>query len=126
MSLNDRIGNASNRYQGDFKKVLCVCSGGLLRSPTIAWVLGQIPYEFNTRAAGTNLEYGLILVDDPLLFWADEIVCAEDSHEKELRRRFDMDYLGKPIFSLNIPDRFPYRDPVLVKLIEERVAEIWR
>lgn len=119
-----RIGNASNRYQGNFKKVLCVCSGGLLRSPTIAWVLSQPPYEFNTRAAGTSEEYALVLVEDPLLVWADEIVCADDEHRVQLVKRFDITRVG-PVHVLHIPDYFPYRDETLVQMVQERVAEVW-
>ena len=42
----------SNPYQGDYHKVLCVCSAGCLRSPTAAVVLAQEPFNFNTRSAG--------------------------------------------------------------------------
>ena len=52
MSLMNRLGNSKNPYQGDFKKVLCVCSAGLLRSPTAAWVLSNAPFNFNTREIG--------------------------------------------------------------------------
>lgn len=36
---------ARNSYQGDYRKVLCVCAGGRLRSPTAAVVLSQAPYQ---------------------------------------------------------------------------------
>jgi predicted protein tyrosine phosphatase len=32
--LMNRLGNCKNYHQGKFKRVLCVCSAGLLRSPT--------------------------------------------------------------------------------------------
>ena len=72
----ERIGNASNQYQGKYKRVLAVCSGGLLRSPTIAHTLAGDPYNYNTRSVGTNIDYALNLIDQVLLEWADEIVCA--------------------------------------------------
>ena len=50
MSMN-RMWNVSNPWQGDAKRVLCVCSAGLLRSPTAAKVLYD-EYGYNTRAAG--------------------------------------------------------------------------
>lgn len=31
MSLMNRLGNADNPYQDRYKRVLCVCSAGLLR-----------------------------------------------------------------------------------------------
>jgi predicted protein tyrosine phosphatase len=111
----NRIANASNQFQGKTKRVLCVCSAGLLRSPTTAVVLSQAPYNFNTRAAGLEKEFALIPVDDVLIAWADEIVCmtAEQGH-KMAKKAHD-----KTILVLNIPDSFPYRDPELMKLIAE-------
>lgn len=42
--INNRKHMMKHPSQGDFKKVLCVCSGGLLRSPTVAWVLSNPPF----------------------------------------------------------------------------------
>ena len=67
MSLMNRLANTHNHYQGDAKRVLCVCSAGLLRSPTAAFVLSQEPFGFNTRAAGIAEDFALIVVDDVLL-----------------------------------------------------------
>jgi predicted protein tyrosine phosphatase len=108
----NRIANCANRFQGKTKKVLCVCSAGLLRSPTAAVVLSQEPFNFNTRAAGLTKEFALIVVDTVLLEWADEIVCMEPEQAATLRRMTE-----KPIFCLNIPDKFAYRDPKLVDMI---------
>ena len=47
MSKMNRLANTQNKYQGKYKKVLCVCSAGLLRSPTAALVLSQEPFNFN-------------------------------------------------------------------------------
>jgi predicted protein tyrosine phosphatase len=77
----NRLGNCGNRFQGGRNRVLCVCSAGMLRSPTIAWVLSNEPYGFNTRAAGISDEYALIPVDEVLLSWADEIVCVAAKEE---------------------------------------------
>src|SRR5882762_5622988 len=124
MSYN-RLATAKNPYQGDTKKVLCVCSAGLLRSPTTAVILSQEPYNFNTRAAGITTEYALIPVDDALLYWADEIVCMSQEHRQQvevlLKKLFDgaVDEYP-PIIVLDIPDSFRYRDPELVKLIKKR------
>lgn len=116
-----RIGNLSNRYQGTAKKVLCVCSGGLLRSPTAAVILAGEPYNHNTRSCGTS-EYALIKLDRILLSWADEVVVMEKEHESSVRLMSSAigTLFRANIFCLNIPDKFPYRDPELVKLIKER------
>lgn len=120
MSLMNRLGNCSNPYQGTNKRVLCVCSAGLLRSPTAAFVLSQEPYNYNTRAAGITEEYALIVVDDVLLEWADEIVCMNVGQQKELMSKLKEMQLKKPVLNLDIPDSFAYRDPKLIKLIKEK------
>ena len=112
--MMNRLANCMNEYQGRTRRVLCVCSAGLLRSPTAAVVLSQEPYNFNTRAAGLNLEYALIPVDEVLIKWADEIVVME----KKMLGRFEK--CLKPVIVLDIEDCFAYRDPQLVQLIKEK------
>lgn len=106
---------AMNSLQGDWPRVLCVCSAGLLRSPTLAWVLSNEPYNCNTRAAGSHPEYGLVVVDQVLLNWARVIVFANpENYERVKERKLEM---AGDVFVLNVPDRFPYRDPKLVEYI---------
>jgi predicted protein tyrosine phosphatase len=115
-----RIGNCSNKHQGKYKKVLAVCSAGLLRSPTIAWVLSQKPYEYNCRASGTESDYALIKLDDVLLEWADEVVCADSLHYITVKDRLKELGIEKPILNMELPDVYQYRHPKLVKLIEKK------
>lgn len=122
MSFN-RLYNTKNPAQGMQKRVLCLCSAGLLRSPTVAWVLSNAPYDYNTRAAGVNLEYALIPVDQYLITWADEIVCVEP----EIRDQFveygvreSIDLTGKPVVVLSIPDMYERRSAKLVAMIEKQ------
>jgi len=112
------MANAKNEYQTGVKKVLCICSAGLLRSPTMAVVLSQPPYNYNTRAAGVSTEYALIPVDDVLIHWADEIVCVEERIKDALVADFDVD--NTSIKVLNIPDNYEYRNPELIELIKEQ------
>ena len=114
--LMNRLANSSNRYQGEYKRVLCACSAGLLRSPTAALVLSQEPYNFNTRAAGLDEAFALIPVDRVLIEWADEIVVFETKQAKQIRAMLEDE---KPIVVLGIPDNFRYRDPELIQLIRE-------
>ena len=123
MSTMNRLANSGNRYQGDSKKVLCVCSAGLLRSPTIAWVLGNLPYQWNTRAAGYNSEYALIIVDDVLVTWADEIICADQTAANHLLKKWEESLPHVRVF--DIPDDYGYKHPDLIKLIEEKAKENW-
>lgn len=109
----NRLANCGNPYQGKAKRVLCVCSAGLLRSPTAAVILSQAPYNFNTRAAGLSEDFALIYADDALLMWADEIVCMTRDQQKTLKKR-----TKKKIICLNINDDYPYMDEKLIDLIK--------
>lgn len=120
--LMNRIHNSTNPCQGEFKKVLCVCSAGLLRSPTAAWVLSNPPFNFNTRAAGATDAFALVQVDDVLLSWADEIVCMEQDHVDLIKAKFasGIKIKEKPIICLHIEDSYYYRQEELKWLIAEK------
>lgn len=113
----NRLANVNNRYQGGYKKVLCVCSAGLLRSPTTAYVLSLDPYNYNTRSAGITEEYALIPIDEVLVAWADEIICMSKDQVQSIHEKFKPNFLCK-VISLDIPDEFEYRDPDLIQLIK--------
>lgn len=113
----------SNSYQGDYKRVLTVCSANMLRSPTIAMVLSMPPYDYNTRSAGIH-SFALIPVTEELLFWADEIVCADTEHALTIRDKLMELNLDKPIVNLRIPDNYEYRNPELIMMIRRRYDEI--
>lgn len=118
MSEMNRKYNSSNPAQGKYKRVLAVCSAGLLRSPTLAWLLSNEPYNFNTRAAGLDVGHALIPVDDVLLEWADEIICMDEYQQKVLKER-----TTKPVINLRIGDNFEYRDKGLVTMMRMRYNE---
>lgn len=118
----NRLENVRNRYQTSAKKVLCLCSAGLLRSPTAANVLHQ-EYGYNTRAAGVAREYALIPVDEVLLSWADEIVCVNDEVLDELTLRHNLEKYNAMVTTLDIPDRFEWNDPELKRIIKEQYVE---
>lgn len=127
MTFMNRMGNAGNIYQTTAKRVLCLCSAGLLRSPTAANVLHQ-DYGHNTRAAGVTKEYALIFADRVLIEWADQIVCVEQSVHDQLARLYHDDDLalakiGKNSVILNIPDMYPWNDARLRDAIREQYAE---
>lgn len=113
--MNNRKHNCKNIYQGDYKRVLCVCSAGLLRSPTAALVLSREPFNFNTRSVGLVTDFALIPLDNVLLEWADEIVCMDSAQAANLCR-----LTTKPVHNLNIDDNYPYRDAKLIALIAAR------
>lgn len=122
LAANGLPRNLHNENQGPYKRVLCVCLGGLLRSATLAWMLSQPPYRCNTRSAGINPEFSLIDVTPKLLEWADEIICFE--HEQAQRLSLMCDKQGlidKPITCLDIGDWYQYRDS---KLIDEIIVKL--
>lgn len=122
--LGDRLQNCHNAYQDNYKKILCVCSAGLLRSPTAALVLSQPPFDFNTRCAGIISRWALIKVDAVLVEWCDEIVCMTHEHHRILEKKLIQLGINRPIICLDIPDEFKYRDPELMKQIAEKYAEL--
>ena len=124
MGIGNRICVATNVAQAasEYPKVLCVCAGGCLRSPTAAVVLSAPPFNFNTRAVGVDRDWALIPLDQVLCDWADEIVCMSARHAAELRAQFRV-FENKRITILDIPDDYGYRDPVLIRMIEGRYRE---
>lgn len=119
MSMQElnRKHNSKNPHQGPYSKVLCVCSAGLLRSPTAALVLSQEPFNFNTRAAGLTPDFALVRVDDVLLHWADLVVCMELEQFETLQGKHPA------IVCLEIEDSFAYRDENLIALIKSKFIE---
>lgn len=122
-SLN-QLANVGNRFQGDAPRVLCVCSAGLLRSPTIASVLHK-EWGCNVRAAGCSEEYALIPVSRALIAWAKLIVCADREHEEYIRSELNNDVHQTPfICNLSLPDEYEYNDPELYAIIKQRLQEL--
>lgn len=114
---------AQNQYQGAFPRVLCVCSAGLLRSPTLAWVLSNPPYNCNTRAAGSTPVYALVPVDQVLLNWAHIVVFVNPENHEEILARRPRLILPKRVFVLNVPDRFAFRDSGLIEAIHGELVQ---
>ena len=115
----NRKHNSTNPYQGDRWKILCVCSAGLLRSPTVAAILAQEPYNCNTRAVGIEESYALIPLDDVLLNWADQVVVMDGMMKMRIE---ELGFDGN-IVNFDIPDMFEYMQPELVELVKEQADE---
>jgi len=112
--MNNRLHNCTNPHQGKAKRVLCVCSAGLLRSPTAANVLHR-EFGYNTRACGISEEYALIPVDHVLLFWADEIVVMEAWMKDALPKEYE-----GIVHVLGIRDSYGFMNEELQKEILEK------
>jgi predicted protein tyrosine phosphatase len=110
--------NCKNPYQGKYKRVLTICSAGLLRSPTIAWYIQSVS-DYNCRAAGMH-DYALVHVDDVLVEWADLIICTDEDKYITLMNQYEDRIGDKPVLNFNIPDIYEYKNPDLIKIIEEQ------
>jgi predicted protein tyrosine phosphatase len=127
---HNQLANIRNPYQGEYKRVLFVCSAGLLRSATAAHTFSAAPYNWNTRTAGVSVEYALNPVTEALLTWADKVYCMEWEHHTDLKRIFGeifddlLESRGENFIEvLQIPDVFPYRAPMLVEKLIKAVGD---
>ncbi len=119
LMLNGLPQNLHNPYQGPQPRVLCVCTGGILRSATAAQLLTGGVYNCNTRACGIRADLSLVPISPRLIEWADEIACFETWHLEFLRSMTD-----KPIYCLGIDDGYARNDPDLIDLIELRLTQV--
>lgn len=103
-----------NVYQGKDKKVLFVCSAGILRSATGARIYAK---KYNTRCAGSE-DYALIPLLTDLIVWADEIVFVNKENYDSACKR--VDFTGKEVKVLNIPDKYPHMDKRLIASFEKQ------
>lgn len=106
--------------EGAHKKVLCVCSMGLLRSPTLAWILSNPPYNYNTRSAGTD-PLALIPLTTGLIDWAEEVYCMNSRQELSVRGLAEKKIR---IYNLCVPDLYCYRAEGLVALLQDRLGAV--
>jgi len=128
----NRFGNATNPHQNNhIPRVLCVCSAGLLRSPTAAWILSNPPFNYNTRAVGVSEDFALIPLDAVHIHWADEIVVMS-ANQADVVKQMEADSNAKlgrraetPVHILNVPDMFAYRDPELIKILDAELRRVF-
>jgi predicted protein tyrosine phosphatase len=105
-----RHGVVANPYQGPDKKVLFVCSMGILRSATGARMYA---HKYNTRSAGTWGD-ALIPLTPLLIAWANEIVFVNRENYRTAEAEFGEEaFLVTPTKILNIPDSHPHMAPEL-------------
>ena len=116
-----RDGVVRNPYQGDDKKVLFVCSMGILRSATGARLYAN---KYNTRSAGSWGD-ALIPLTPLLIAWAEEIVFVNEENYKNAVNEFGEDVFKEtPTKVLNIPDQFPHMHYKLVEAFNDQYEPI--
>lgn len=109
-------GVLKNQYQGEDKRVVFVCSAGILRSATGARLYA---HKYNTRCAGTE-DYALIPLTENLLLWADEVVFVNWYNHQRATQVFDLDEYDCKVRCLNIEDDYDHMEDSLVQLFIEQ------
>jgi len=100
-------------------RFLFVCSQNKLRSPTAEQVFASWP-GIEVSSAGTNRDAENPLTDE-LVEWADTIFVMERTHLNKVRGTYRRVLGSTRIVCLDIPDRFAFMDPTLVRLLRVKM-----
>lgn len=111
-----RLGVVQNPYQGKDKRVLFVCSMGLLRSATGARIYAD---KFNTRSVG-SWDDALIPITENLILWADEVVFVNKKNYIGVVKKFGDEELAGKTVVLDIPDQWPHMHPKLIEAFDQQ------
>jgi predicted protein tyrosine phosphatase len=76
---------------------------------------------YEVLSAGTSPNAKTIISAD-LVEWADLIFAMEGVHRRRLNLRFGSSLRATRIVVLEIPDKYSYMDPTLIKLLQEEVS----
>ena len=101
--------------------VLFVCDQNRLRSRT-AQAIFDADSRLEVMSAGVR-RGAVVEITRELLEWADLVFVMARSQRNVIRKRFADIYERKQIVCLYIPDEFDFMDPVLVRLLTERVTQ---
>ncbi|WP_111979791.1 low molecular weight protein tyrosine phosphatase family protein [Algibacillus agarilyticus] len=101
-------------------KLLFVCSENRLRSPTGEEVFSQ--YDgIDAIGCGTNKDAATTVSGD-LIEWADIVFVMEKSHRNKVMKKFKDLLKNKKFVCLAIPDNYERMDPMLIKIMEDKVS----
>ncbi|OWJ68686.1 low molecular weight protein tyrosine phosphatase family protein [Inquilinus limosus] len=106
------------------KRVLFVCGRNLRRSPTAEAIFADAPGA-ETASAGLNPDAEEPLTVE-LVEWADLIFVMETAQRAKLSARFRGSLKRARVICLDIPDRFEFMDPELVRLLRAKVTPLLR
>ena len=106
------------------RHVLFICSRNQLRSPTAEQVFCNWP-GIEVASAGLD-KSSREQVTPELLEWADLIFVMERAHRNKLSKKFGAHLKSKRIICLDIPDRFEYMNPELIRLLEAKVGPFFQ
>ncbi len=101
------------------RRVLFLCGRNRLRSPTAEHVFSA---QAGIEAMSAGLDNDADVACTPeLLEWADIVFVMERSHRKKLASRFKRHLKNARVVCLDIPDRYGFMQPELVRLLHARV-----
>jgi predicted protein tyrosine phosphatase len=124
-STRNQMYNALNDAQGSTKRVLTVCSAGLLRSATLQNLLIR-EYGYNVRNCGTVQSYALIMISEALCVWADEIVFVNQENYDMVKNDIINMGMEKKCIILDIPDIYNFNETALVNICREQYSLVER
>lgn len=102
------------------RNVLFICTQNRLRSPTAEQVFADWPgIETASAGLGNDAE---VPVSPELLAWADIVFVMEKVHRNRLSAKFGSHLNGKRLICLDIPDDYDFMDPVLIRLLKQKVV----
>jgi predicted protein tyrosine phosphatase len=104
------------------KHILFVCGRNRLRSPTAEAVFaGRDGFEVASAGVSSDADTP---VDAEMLAWADVVFVMEKAHRAKLNARFRAALRNTRVVCLDIPDKFAFMDPELVRLLEAKVGKL--
>lgn len=103
------------------KRLVFVCSRNRLRSPTAEQVFSTWA-DVEVASAGLAADAENPLTSE-LVEWADIIFVMEKAHRSKLAAMFRSSLNGQRVVCLNVPDRYEFMEPALVRLFTERVPK---
>jgi predicted protein tyrosine phosphatase len=101
-------------------RVLFVCQFNRRRSATAERVFSKDP-GLDVRSAGTS-GGALVKVNARMLEWADIVFIMDADQQRWLDQHFSGDPTPTRIVNLDIADDYPFLDPRLVALLQERAT----
>ena len=102
------------------RNILFICTQNRLRSPTAEQVFAEWPgVETASAGLGNDAE---VPVSPELLAWADMIFVMEKAHRNRLSARFARHLNDKRVICLDIPDDYDFMDPMLIRLLKQKVV----
>jgi predicted protein tyrosine phosphatase len=97
---------------------LFICNQNKHRSKTAAEIFKD---KFDTKSAGIYEN----IVTSKDLNWSDLVIVMEDHQREFIAQNFPKEYMQIRILCLEIPDVYKYMQPQLLKILNEKMDEIY-